>query len=145
MKKLYSPLEVVDILGIHVKTVRRLLRDGTLKGVKIGGSWKISKEELETLVDHTIAETKQNIEEIMKGNEKVMKLLTVNVKVKNTIEGNSYAQALMKVINSNKYSNCKFKYDMNGNIAKFVLTGPTDYLNAMMSTIDEVEQSLSTS
>ena len=74
MKKLFSPGEVANILDIHVKTVRRYLRDGTLKGIKIGGSWKISEEELEKSVEQSIIDGAIDSEEIsMKENEKVMK------------------------------------------------------------------------
>lgn len=141
MKDLFSPLEVAGILDIHVKTVRRYLRDETIKGIKIGGSWKVSKEELGKLLDHPLDdETQYSEKSSMKGNEKIMKSLAVNIEVKSNIEGNTYAQALMKIINSNDYSNCKFKYDMHSHVAKFMLSGSTAYLNAMMNKIDEIEK-----
>ncbi|MCK5762020.1 MAG: helix-turn-helix domain-containing protein [Candidatus Izimaplasma sp.] len=143
MKELLSPGEVASILDIHVKTVRRYLRDKTLKGIKVGGSWKISKEELEMLLKHSIKDNFDGAKKlIMKGDNKVMKSLSVGVKVANVKEGNKYAQALMKIINSNEYSKCKFKYDMDGKVARFIFSGSTDYLNAMMSKIDEIEQSI---
>lgn len=54
MKELYSPHEVAKILDVHVKTVRRYLRDGTIIGQKIGGSWKVSSEELKKQIDKKI-------------------------------------------------------------------------------------------
>lgn len=46
IKEFYSPVEVANILGVHVKTIRRHLRENVITGQKIGGSWKVSKEEL---------------------------------------------------------------------------------------------------
>lgn len=42
--------EVADYLGIGVSTVRDYLRDGLLKGAKIGKGWKISKDSLKAFV-----------------------------------------------------------------------------------------------
>lgn len=143
MKKLFSPGEVANLLDIHVKTVRRYLRDGTLKGIKIGGSWKISEEELEKSVEQSIIDGVIDSEEIsMKENEKVMKSLSISIKVKNHFDGNTYAQALMKIINSDDYSECTFKYHLKGKLAEFVVSGPTDYLNAIMSKVDEIDKEL---
>lgn len=144
MKELFSPQEVADVLDIHVKTVRRYLRDGTLNGIKIGGSWKVSKEELEILVDHSIPKSmEEKKDEFIKGDEKTMKSLTVDIKVKNQKEAFVYAQELMKVINSNVYTNCKFNYSMDNKMAKFLLQGSTSYLQAMMETIEKIEKEAS--
>lgn len=45
-KEVYSPEEVATLLGKSIETVRRWLRAGTLRGVKIGRGWHIPKEEI---------------------------------------------------------------------------------------------------
>lgn len=42
----YTVPEVADLLGVHVRTVQARLRDGTIKGKKLSGEWRIYKEEL---------------------------------------------------------------------------------------------------
>lgn len=37
-------------IGIHEESLRRLLRLGTVPGVKIGGQWFISKEQLAAFI-----------------------------------------------------------------------------------------------
>lgn len=37
--------EVVELLGLHRRTVQARLRDGTLKGKKLGGGWKIYRDQ----------------------------------------------------------------------------------------------------
>ena len=47
MSKDYFTVEdVSDILNLHVKTVRRFLREGRLKGKKIGRAWRIPADGL---------------------------------------------------------------------------------------------------
>lgn len=38
--------EVAKLTGYHVRTVQARLRDGTLKGRKISGEWRIYRESL---------------------------------------------------------------------------------------------------
>ena len=52
MKQLYTPEEVAQICQLHAETVRRRLRDGRLKGVRVGRSWRIRQEELDQFVEH---------------------------------------------------------------------------------------------
>lgn len=47
MARLYSPQEVADVLGLHVRTVRGYVRDGRLKAVRIGKQYKIAESDLE--------------------------------------------------------------------------------------------------
>ncbi len=39
--RVLSPVEVALKLGLHVKTVQRMLRDGRIPAVKIGHRWMI--------------------------------------------------------------------------------------------------------
>ncbi|AQA06612.1 hypothetical protein BVC93_22360 [Mycobacterium sp. MS1601] len=43
---LYSPDEVADLLGLHVRTVRGYVRDGRLPAVRIGKQYRISEADL---------------------------------------------------------------------------------------------------
>ena len=49
---LYSIDQVAALLGLHVRTVRNYVRDGRLKGVRIGKQYRIAREDLETLTGH---------------------------------------------------------------------------------------------
>lgn len=42
----YTVEEVANLLGVHVKTVQARLRDGTIKGKKLSGVWKIYKDSI---------------------------------------------------------------------------------------------------
>ena len=47
--------QVASLLGLHVKTVRHYVRDGKLKAVRIGKQYRISREDLETLIGQSAA------------------------------------------------------------------------------------------
>lgn len=42
-RSMVSTGELADVLGVGVRTVRRMLADGRLKGVKIGSRWFVSR------------------------------------------------------------------------------------------------------
>jgi len=44
--KVYTPEEAAKILKLSPKTVRKYLREGELKGAKLGKEWRITEEQL---------------------------------------------------------------------------------------------------
>ncbi|WP_067972830.1 helix-turn-helix domain-containing protein [Nocardiopsis trehalosi] len=44
---LYSVEQVAERLGLHVRTVRKYVRDGRLKAVKVGRRYRITREDVE--------------------------------------------------------------------------------------------------
>jgi excisionase family DNA binding protein len=54
-QELYSVEQVASQLGLHVRTVRNYVRDGRLKGVRIGKQYRIAREDLESLTGHRAA------------------------------------------------------------------------------------------
>jgi excisionase family DNA binding protein len=48
--------EVGDLLGLSERTVWRLLKAGKLPGTKLGGTWLISRRQLEEGIENEIAE-----------------------------------------------------------------------------------------
>lgn len=46
-KKLYTLEQAAEYLIVPKQTVSKWLRDGRLKGIKVGGLWRIPEESLE--------------------------------------------------------------------------------------------------
>lgn len=44
--KFYTAKEVADLLGFHVNTVRRHIKQGKLKAIKIGRGYRIEENDL---------------------------------------------------------------------------------------------------
>lgn len=45
-KPFYSIYEAADVIGVHHKTIRNHINDGTLRAGKVGRQWKIAKADL---------------------------------------------------------------------------------------------------
>jgi excisionase family DNA binding protein len=50
-EKLLTPAQVANRLQIHERTVTRWLRDGYLRGFKLGKEWRIAPADLESFMD----------------------------------------------------------------------------------------------
>lgn len=49
--KLYTLAEMAEMLDVTQRTLLTYLKDGKLKGVKIGGKWRISEENYKKFVN----------------------------------------------------------------------------------------------
>ncbi len=49
--RLYTLTELEPILGVTHRTLQTYIKDGRLKGVKIGGKWKVSEETLRRFIN----------------------------------------------------------------------------------------------
>lgn len=49
--KVYSLTELEPILGVTHRTLQSYIKNGRLKGVKIGGKWKVSGENLKKFIN----------------------------------------------------------------------------------------------
>lgn len=49
--KVYSLSELEPILGVTHRTLLRYITEGRLKGVKIGGRWKVSQDNLRAFIN----------------------------------------------------------------------------------------------
>lgn len=52
--RMYSPQQVADLLGLHVRTVRRYLREGKLDAVRLGNRYRIPHEALEAFSGRSV-------------------------------------------------------------------------------------------
>ncbi len=48
---LYTLTELESVLGVTHRTLQSYIKDGRLKGVKIGGKWKVSEENLNKFIN----------------------------------------------------------------------------------------------
>ncbi len=45
-REAYTPIEIAYMMGIHVRKVRKLVKDGVIVGRKVDGSWIIGRDNL---------------------------------------------------------------------------------------------------
>jgi len=49
--RLYTLTELEPILGVTHRTLQTYIKEGRLRGVKIGGKWKVSEETLRKFIN----------------------------------------------------------------------------------------------
>lgn len=49
--KLYTVQEVADALRVHSRTAYRLVKEGKIKGIKVGSQWRIPESALLEYID----------------------------------------------------------------------------------------------
>lgn len=59
MSELYSINQVADLLGLHVRTVRKHVRDGRLAATRIGRQYRISRQDLEAYTGQPLADPRE--------------------------------------------------------------------------------------
>lgn len=50
MKKMYRVKKVAEVLALNEETVRKLLKEGTFKGTKLGTHWRVAEDELKRIL-----------------------------------------------------------------------------------------------
>lgn len=45
-KEAFTVPEIAELTGLHVRTIQARLRDGTLQGKRLGGTWRIYRDSL---------------------------------------------------------------------------------------------------
>lgn len=49
--RLYTLTELEPILGVTHRTLQSYIKDGRLKGIKLGGKWKVTEENLQKFLN----------------------------------------------------------------------------------------------
>lgn len=52
MERIYKTKEVANMLRVNVVTVNRWLREGTLKGIRVGKLWRITHSQLKEFIEY---------------------------------------------------------------------------------------------
>ncbi len=57
--KLFEVEDLAETLGLHDRTIRKLLREGRLRGRKLGKRWYVTEESLKAYFRDTEAQYKE--------------------------------------------------------------------------------------
>lgn len=66
LQKLYSVEEIAQMTAVTTRTIRNYLRNGILKGKKIGGQWRFSLEDIEAMMNQTNGTFQENSRRIVR-------------------------------------------------------------------------------
>lgn len=148
----YTIDKIAEILGMHHKTIRKLVTEGKLPASKVGKQWRISGHDLSVFMERNnvnIADKKvseeSNIDFVTNGEVKD----TVNQKVNvstvvdiNDVDKEQYfriSNTLIAVMNCKDSTIGKatinMKYDEKANRLRVILWGSIGFIEDMLSSI----------
>jgi excisionase family DNA binding protein len=52
-----SPEDIAEVLNVEVSTIRKWIREGSLKGIKFGGLWRVSEQDFEGFISKSKEQT----------------------------------------------------------------------------------------
>ncbi|SEO43177.1 DNA binding domain-containing protein, excisionase family [Amphibacillus marinus] len=140
MVELYSVEELANELNVTSRTIRNYLRDGKLKGSKIGGQWRFTKENLHEFVGRDqLIDTKNGLAYRFLEEEKISNTaLTI---LDFSLQSISNLEFLVESVTSyynDVYEGEKrvFQYHLLApHTARFTLSGPPAYVLGLSKVI----------
>ncbi len=153
----FSVEEVADKLGVHKRTVRRYIASGELLGHKVGGKWKVSKEDLTGFMNGIKGgcrgEGCENIKEddlcvfmdteYYKSRSKVQICSIVDIDVENKSEASRLSEAIIRSINAygeaDESTKFQYVYKDKERKARIVIWGSSSFIEYIMGIIGSLE------
>lgn len=145
MEDFYTVDEIARILRVTTRTVRNYLKDGSLKGRKIGGGWRFTEEDFmqfmsnADIVEKKIDEDKQDVIDFldglnadMSGEIQICTIIDVYLPADIVQELSS---ALMRQTDGKDKCHFSFTYIETEGRARFTLFGSAVYIGQAMDVV----------
>lgn len=139
MEKLYAVKDVAIMTGLTERTIRNYIKDGRLKGKKIGVQWRFSEDDINNLfedenVSNKITESNHSkVLEFIKGEvEPNTGAVVLNIPVTGKEELEGKLQRVIQLINENVNLKFSYQYFEKVGIAQFILIGNIKLLQEFM-------------
>ncbi|MHB1000418.1 MAG: helix-turn-helix domain-containing protein [Armatimonadota bacterium] len=152
MNEYLSVEEISSMLQINPKTIRRHIRDGKLKAVKVGSQWRVKREDLNSYMDsrEIIKEQKKEWEDSLKDfvsgkhieiEGKIQVCTIIDFYPDTLDEQKSITHALIDMMGSNDtdQKEARFKYYMvDERKARFIIWGNPKFSATMLNAVANV-------
>ncbi len=107
-QKLYTVADVAELTGLTSRTIRNYLKDGTLRGRKIGVQWRFTEEDINRLFSEVDGEGQKvmHIEDVVSAFLKERTVtepegcLTVTIPFTKTSEMKQYQKKVIEFLNT---------------------------------------------
>lgn len=149
-EKLYTVEDIANMAGLSSRTIRNYLKDGSLKGRKIGGQWRFTMKDIEQLFDNSSfskeikSNCKQDILDFLDGtatdfNSRIQICTIIDYYCDGLMEAKSMCDRLVSIINNhdNTFKMAKFNYEYieSDGKARFTLFGTPDYIGKVLELL----------
>mgnify|MGYP001435681781 FL=1 len=130
LEKLYTVSDVAQMTGLTERTIRNYIKDGKLRGKKVGVQWRFTEEDIGNLFQDPSVSG-----EVMENNhEKVTRFIKqkpiaetgaiiINEAVEDEKELEKKVEKIIDFVNQNKNFRFSYQYFKEDKIAQFILIG----------------------
>lgn len=146
-EKLYSISDIAKLTKLTDRTIRNYLASGTLKGRKIGGQWRFTKDDIRSLfsnddfADDMLSKSEKNIEKYIKNeftfNDENNGCIIFNIVIKEKEKRKELFKKLKEIpVDDDKKEKISF-IDENGKI-KMIIIASFSYISKIMELLKDV-------
>ena len=142
-ERYYDAEKVAEILGLHVKTVHRYIREGKLRGRKVGKGWRVAGHDLSTFMEDNAAALDNGII----GNNQAKKIsasAVVDIEKIDADEALRLTNTLTAVLNvkpeSYGRSTMQTQYNELEGKLRVMLWGQIDFVEALLGSLAVLTQ-----
>ena len=137
---MYKLTDLINMLGVSERTIRRHIKNNVIQGTKVGGVWRFSEEQVKDYFDNE----NTKIELMMSGKREVIDFLNEsrNIEEKNSclvvdIKELSQIRKMQIVAFSNKLTKpFDFKYYHKNGFHRFMIIGDIVDVNEFLNYIN---------
>jgi excisionase family DNA binding protein len=141
--KLYTVEDIAQMTSLTSRTIRNYLKNGSLKGQKIGGQWRFTMENIKRLFSNSAflsdisSHNRQQVLDFVDGvntdmHGKVQVCAILDCYCENQKAGHRLYETLVTVINNREDGSAPAKFDYEfaekESKARFILFGDPDYI-----------------
>ena len=141
IKEYYTVQQVAAIVGLHEKTVQRYIREGRIKALKIGKSWRVTKKDLDdfTLMSKEQTAHKESNTQRIKSNNRMMVSAVMDIDDCDKEEAIRISNSLSAVMNSRNFDfhRCTFhtQYLEQEDKLRLMLWGHPQFIEHIMASV----------
>jgi excisionase family DNA binding protein len=149
LNEFFTVEQFAQMLDMHPRTVRRYIRDGQLKGNKVGGEWRIRKEDADMFMGGNARELHENaIEDVQSyidgfngqvtGKFQVCTVLDCYVDDKE--EAYEISKIVMKHMNEDQdhgQAKSQYFFDKDAKKGRYILWGNPSFIGRILSSVGE--------
>ena len=146
-EKLYSISDIAKKTKLTDRTIRNYLANGTLKGKKIGGQWRFSKSDINSLfnkkefAEDMNSKSENNVNKYLKNEftfeDKNNVCSIINVVVNNKEDRKKMWQNIVSIEKNDDVKERISFFEENGHI-KIVIIGPFELVYKTMQAVKDV-------
>lgn len=147
MVDLFTVDQLAQMLEMHPRTIRRYIRDNQLKASKVGGEWRIRKEDAEMFIGGRLAELKteatEDIQAFIQGRDSEVdgnfQVCTVLDCFVDTPEAVKISEIIMWHMNESNPTRGKAKfqyfYDDKDKKGRYIIWGNPTFVGTLLSAV----------